>query len=183
MFYALVHYPDIDIEPIKRFKRKYDPLADLIDPHMTLVFLVPESIGEQNLVSHIEQVLSRWQPFPIHLHGLEKSWDHWLFLVLQEGRGEVIKLHEELYAGVLEPYRRPDIQFVPHIVLGLFVKQDEQYDIRNPQQTSFDAERYEAALAEAEQLGLDYRCVVDRLHLVKINSDITQVVGSKEFAL
>jgi hypothetical protein len=41
MFYALVHYPQIDPEFINDFRRKYDPHVDLIEPHITFVFLVP----------------------------------------------------------------------------------------------------------------------------------------------
>ena len=43
MFYALVHYPNIDTRRINEFRRKYDPHFDLIEPHITFVFLVPES--------------------------------------------------------------------------------------------------------------------------------------------
>jgi 2'-5' RNA ligase len=183
MFYALVHYPGIDTGHINVFRRRYDPHVDLINPHITFIFLVPESIGEANLVSHIESVLSQWQPFPIHLKGLQKAWDHWLFLILAEGNESVIRLHRELYTGILTPYHRPDIEFVPHLGLGLFAKQDANYDIRNPQVLSLDVERYSQGLKEAQQLDLDFHCMVDRLHLVKISDDISEIVWSKEFVL
>src|SRR6267143_5205870 len=133
MFYALVHYPQIDTKLINEFRRKYDPHFDLIEPHITLVFLVPESVGEANLVRHIESTLSNWRPFPIRLRGLQRSWDHWLFLILAKGNENVTRLHRELYDGVLAAYYRTDIDFVPHLGLGLFARQDADYDIRNPQ--------------------------------------------------
>ncbi len=183
MFYALVHYPKINTERINEFRRKYDPHVDLIEPHITFVFLVPGSVGEANLVRHIESVLGNWRPFPIHLKGLQKAWDHWLFLVLAQGNENVTRLHQELYTGVLAAYHRPDIEFIPHLGLGLFLRQDANYDIRNPQQVSLDADKYARALKEAQQLGLDYHCVVDGLHLVKISDDISEIVWSKQFAL
>ena len=183
MFYALVHYPNIDTRHIEEFRRKYDPHCDLIRPHTTFIFLVPESAGESNLISHIENILNHWSPFPIQLKGLYKSWDHWLFLTLAEGNENVIRLHRELYSGMLAAHHRSDIPFVPHLGLGLFARKDANYDIRDPRDVSLDVEDYAHALREAEQLNLDYSCVIDRLHLVKISDDISQIVWSKEFHL
>lgn len=183
MFYALVHYPRIDTKQINKFRQKYDPHAGLIGPHITFMFLVPESIGEALLINHIDDVLSKWQPFPIHLKGLQKAWDHWLFLILAEGNEDVIRLHRDLYTGILANYHRTDIEFIPHLGLGLFVRRDANYDIRNPREVSLDVERYASALREAQQLDLDYHCDVDRLHLVKINDDISKIDWSKEFPL
>jgi 2'-5' RNA ligase len=183
MFYALVHYPSIDIKHINQFRRKYDPHVALINPHITFVFLVPESVGEANLISHIESVLNHWQPFAIQLKGLHKAWDQWLFLILAEGNESVTRLHRELYSGILAAYYRPDIEFVPHLGLGLFARQDANYDIRNPQEVPLDVEKYSQALKEAQQLDLDYHCVIDRLLLVKISDDISRIVWSKEFPL
>ena len=184
MFYALVHYPNIDIKLINEFRRKYDPNVALIDPHITFVFLVPESVGEGNLISHIRSVLKHWQPFPIRLKGLQKAWDHLLFLIVADGNENVNRLYCELYTGILAAYRRPDIEFVPHLGLGLFARQDGNYDIRNPRDVSLDVEAYSHALKEARPLELDYHCIIDRLlHLVKITDDISRIVWSKEFLL
>ena len=183
MFYALVHYPNIETSLINDFRCKYDPNKNLIEPHITFVFLVPESVGETSLVLHIESVLTNWRTFPIHLKGLQKAWEHWLFLILAEGNEEVIRLHRELYTGILAPYQRPDIEFVPHVGLGLFARKDANYDIRNPQQLSLDDEKYFQALEEAQRLALDYSCVIDKLHLVKISDDVSEIVWSREFVL
>jgi hypothetical protein len=88
MAYALVHYPAIDTEQINELRHKYDPQVDLIAPHVTLVFPVPASIGEAILVAHIGNVLRNWRQFPLHLQGLEQSWDNCLFLRLQAGNTE-----------------------------------------------------------------------------------------------
>ena len=183
MFYAVVHYPSIETKLIDEFRRKYDPQVDLIEPHITFLFLVPDSIGEANIVRHIESIAGHWGPFPVRLKGLQKAWDHWLFLLVAEGRECVTRLHHELYTGILADYLRKDIPFVPHLGLGLFASRGANYDIRNPREVSLDLEKYSQGLREAEQLDLDYCCEIDRLHLVKITDDVSRIVWSQEFLL
>ena len=166
--YALVYYLAGEIEQINQLRRKYDPQVDLIAPHITLVFPLPESIGETYLISHIENILCQQKPFPLHLHGLQKSWDDYLFLLLQEGKEEVIHLHHQLYTGVLAKYHKQEIEYLPHVTLGVFTENKNKY-----------AQAYQ----EAEDLKLDLRCLLDRLHLVKLNDEWSKIVWSKEFLL
>jgi len=130
------------------------------------MFPTPDSIGERNLVSHIVGVLRRWESFPIRLKGLQQSWDEYLFLLLNKGEGDVIRLHDEIYTGLLSEYRNEVRPFIPHVTLGAF---------------SAKSEEYAQALKEAEQLKLNYECMLDRIHLIKINDDRSQIVWSKEF--
>ena len=167
MVYALVHYPAVDTQHIDALRRKYDPQVDLISPHITLLFPVPDSIGESSLVSHLEHVLSNSASFPIHLRGLEQSADHYLFLLFQEGRAEVIHLHDQIYTGILAPYLRTDLPYVPHVTLGSFV----------------DAEVCSQALRDVGCVPLNYHSALDRLHLVKINEDRSRILWSKQFLL
>ena|SRR3982751_779954 len=85
MVYALVHYPAIDTQQIQELRRKYDPQADLITPHITVVFPLRGAVIESDLVSHIGGVLQSWKQFAIRLKGLAQSWDNYLFLLLNEG--------------------------------------------------------------------------------------------------
>lgn len=183
MFYALVYFPQINTSQIDQFRRKYDPHVDLIQPHVTFMFPVPEGIGEQRLVAHIATVLDGWEPFEIHLNGFRKSWDHYLFLVLQEGNDHAIRLHDELYTGILAEYHREDIEFIPHLGLGVFTQHDANYDPLDPQKTQLDSDRYARALAEAAQLDFDYHCVIDKLTLVKLTNDVSRIEWTKEFLL
>jgi 2'-5' RNA ligase len=168
MLYALVHYPNVDAQQINLFRKKYDPQIDLIEPHITLMFPVPASIGKDNLVSHLRSVLSGRQPFPIHLQGFQKSWDGYLFLMVQEGNTDIINLHSEIYTGVLADYRKEDIPYVPHLTLGVFAK---------------NVNEYAEALEEAKRLDLDYRGMLDKAHLVQVNDERTQIVWDREFSL
>jgi 2'-5' RNA ligase len=125
--------PWLPEEPIGSFRRAYDPTVDLVGPHLTLVFPVPASIGRDAFREHIRDVVSRTPPFDIRLKGLEKSWDHWLFLLVAEGRDDVVALHDSLYTGILRPYLWTERPYVPHVGLGLFVEErdaDELLELR-----------------------------------------------------
>src|SRR5919202_3129427 len=161
MFYALIHYPSIPAEPINQLRQKYDPHWNVIGPHITVLFAVPASVGEDQLVHHIQDVLRNRYAFSIRLHGLARSWDDYLFLLIQEGRVDLIGLYDALYTGLLADYRRQDLQFTPHVTLGRFTLQPD---------------KYQQAFNDANQLSLDYECVVDRLHLVKIHEEPLQIV-------
>ena len=51
MYYALISFLKADMTSIDQLRRKYDPTVDLIEPHLTVVFPVPESLGKRELVN------------------------------------------------------------------------------------------------------------------------------------
>jgi 2'-5' RNA ligase len=168
MIYALVHFPNIDARHIDQLRRKYDPQVELIEPHITFMFPISAVIGTDPVVYHLGNVLNRWKSFPIHLRGLQISSDDHLFLLLEEGHANVVRLHDEIYTGRLADHHRKDIPYVPHLTLGVLPR---------------DSNQQERVLAEAKQLGMDYHCVLDRLTLVKINDARSKIVWNKEFRL
>ena len=201
MYYMLLYHPKFDRkteENIKAFRRKYDPFVDSWKPHISFIFPVACSeVEEEKLTEHIETVLKNWKPFPIHIGGFRKSWDHWLFLLLKKGNEEAIALHDELYTGVLSPYLRRDIEYIPHIGIGLFVREDAGYNVLDPKKVDFNAKLYSQALKEAKSLKISSFDTVDRLFLTKVivkagaslhanaplNDDLTKIVSSKEIKL
>jgi hypothetical protein len=181
MYYAIVHFPDIDTTHIQQIRNKYDPTADLVAAHIPILFPVLDEIGEDALVHHFTSVIEHWEQFPIRINGLFKSWDHWLFLTLKDGNAEVIRLHSEIYTGILQPYQRTDIEFVPHIGLGLFIREGDNYDYKNPKELEFDEQKFELALNETNKLNFDYQCIFDKLHMVMIANDFSKIETSLEF--
>jgi len=155
----------------------------MIAPHIPILFPLPDEIGESVLISHTENILKSWKPFPIHIHGLFKSWDHWLMLAVEEGNEAVRKLHREIYSGILSKYRRKDIEYIPHIALGLFVKSMSDYSLKNPQKTAFDSDAYEKAVHETSMMKPDFRALFDRLQLVRIKHHFTKIENRLEFLL
>jgi hypothetical protein len=201
MYYVLLYYPKLDSkteENIALFRRKYDPLAGSLKPHIPFVFPVPCSeVEETKLTTHVETVLRNWKPFPIQIRGFTKSWDHWLLLKLKKGNENAIALHDELYTGILSLYLRKDIEYIPHIGMGLFVREDAEYNVLDPKRVDFDAKLYSQALKEAKSLQINSFDTVDRLSLDKIKvrrgkslkvsaqrrEDLARVVSAKEIKL
>jgi len=168
MTYALVHYPDIDIPSIEQFRNKYDPQVDLIAPHITLMFPLSDSIGENDLVRHLESVLAGWQPFSIHLQGIQVSSDGYLFLTIQDGYAKLVRLHDQIYTGILAGYLKKDLPYIPHLTLGVLDK---------------DSNKNASVLREARQLEIDHPCVLNKLHIIKVNNVRSKIVWYKEFPL
>lgn len=201
MYYTLLYYPKLDKkteEDIGSFRRKYNPFAGSLRPHIPFVFPVPcGDVEEIKLTEHIETVLKNWKPFPIHIEGFTKSYDHWLLLLLKEGNEKAIALHDELYTGMLSPYLRKDIEYIPHIGIGLFARKGAGYNVLDPKKVDFDAKLYSQALKEAKSLNISSFDTVDRLFLDKITvrvgkslqanaqsrDNLAKTVSSKEIKL
>ena len=182
MYLGLVHYPKIENEGFQAFRRKYEPYSQLLPEHVPFVHPVPEILGRDEVERHIKKVLSFWEPFKVHFCMLQKTWDHWLYLGAKEGHMQVVELHDRLYEGILSPYLREDLPFYPHIGLGLFSK--EAYDFDNPTaELTLDEKRYKQARKEFEELEMDIWCTIDRMTLVRINSDYTECIDLNDFSL
>jgi 2'-5' RNA ligase len=124
MTFAIVAYPTLeqrDREWIESFRAHHDPQASWVRPHFTLVF--PAEVLRETIVAEASQVLSRQGPLPFAVRRAAAYRDpvgeggH-VFLVPDEGRDEIVALHDRLYEGGLRPYLRADIPFVPHITVG-----------------------------------------------------------------
>ncbi|MFH1311963.1 MAG: 2'-5' RNA ligase family protein [Candidatus Eisenbacteria bacterium] len=182
MYYTLSFYPRLSGElgdAIDAIRRRHDPTCGFAKPHITVMFPVPDTVGEPHLIGHIQSVLSNRSPFEIRLGGLHKSHDHWLFLTLVEGEEQVKNLYQLLYTGLLAEHRRDDVEFVSHVGLGLFLKEGANYNWDNPQEDEFDKDRYEEALLQARALPLKVRFRVERLQLMRISDEILEWATGK----
>jgi len=173
--YCVVVFPSLPEEPIASFRRLHDPTVDLVAPHLTLVFPVPAKIGGPAFSGHIRRVTSETRPFDIHLTGLEKSWDHWLFLLVSEGREEAIALHDALYGGILAPHLREDLPYEPHVGLGFFAEHEDAHDLLEVRSRRWDRARFESALREAEAMELDYAVRVEEVVVVGLDEEATRL--------
>lgn len=177
--HALVHFPNIDKTKINELRDEYDPYKDLIDVHIAIVF--PLDVDRQALENHIARVLAGWTPFTVHLKGLHLSFDQWLFLTVEEGNDKLVSLFEEMYAGLLAPYRRHDIEYIPHIGLGYLGA--KAYDLTGQSVAPLDESRYNEALRKAEAANLDFETRLDRLTLIELDDEFTKTFIVREFPL
>ena len=175
--------PWLPPEPIASFRAKHDPTARIIDPHVTLVFPVPISIDADLFEEHVRRVVSATPSFDIRLSGLEKAWDHWLFLLVAEGRDEVVELHDALYTGILRPHLWSERPYVPHVGLGLFVVEGDRHDLLEPRPRVLDEVRFDAALREAEAFDVDRAGAIERVHIVGLDARLTEVLPLEEIRL
>jgi hypothetical protein len=95
----------------------------------------------------------------------------------------VVKLHDDLYAGILAPQQRKDLGFIPHVGLGHFATAGEPYDVTNPTAGTLDQQRYQRAIAEASALELDFEATVSAFHLIGVDESVTKVEKLTRFAL
>jgi 2'-5' RNA ligase len=181
MQYAMVIFPEIDRAMVDALRRKYDPNFDLIAPHITLVFPFPIEVDEVRLGHHINNILRDRRPFKIILSGLKKSDDHYLFLLIEDGDQELIELHNRLYTGILTPYLITGMEYIPHLTLGCFTQCDAKGVFESGKELSFDSLNYREALKEAQEQNLYYECMVDRIHLLKI--DLEKITIFRQFEI
>ncbi len=181
--YAVVHLLPLPEEPIGSFRRAHDPTIRLIGPHLTLVFPVPASIGGDALRAHVRRVTSQTPSFDARLNRLEESWDHWLFLLVSEGREQVVALHDALYGGILRPHLGTEQPYIPHVGLGLFAEEEDTHDLPELRPRALDRTRFERALVEAEAMDLDFVCRLGSVHIVWLDEDLTHITPLEEFPL
>lgn len=173
-------FPELYVEEIQRIRSKHDPTFELIEPHIGVLFPVPETVGEEKLVDHLRRVLGDWRPFEIRLDGFQKTDDHWLLLTLEEGDEEVRRMYADVYSGPLEEHRAQDIDFVPHVGLGLFLREGTRYKMLRPEAADFDAESYASALREAEEVRFERSELVTELRLLIFPGEVMEwAVGQR----
>jgi 2'-5' RNA ligase len=175
--------PWLPAEPIGSFRRAHYPTAHLIEPHLTVVFPVPAEIGSDAFREHVRGVVSRTPPFDIHLSGLGKSWDHWLYLAVAEGSDEVTALHNALYTDILLPHLWTQEPYVPHVGLGHFAEVQDTRDPLTLRPRAFDRPRFDEARQEAEALQLDYTGHFGSVHIFGLDEDLTHVTPLEEIPL
>ncbi|CAN7368625.1 2'-5' RNA ligase family protein [Rossellomorea sp. LjRoot5] len=106
------------VEKIQEIRNRYDPLSDKIPPHITLVFPFESFIPQSEILAHIESVAKHISPFSLTLKDVTGFGGEFLFLNVKKGNDFLIELHDELYKGILAPYRDPHFTYSPHITLG-----------------------------------------------------------------
>ena len=121
---AIVGYPTLnesDHHWIESFRARRDPQASRIRAHFTFVF--PAELEARLAVEHASAVLQGATSIPFVVRRAEPvpnlvDGGGQVFLVPEEGRDEIVALHDQLYGGLLRPFLREDIPFLPHITVG-----------------------------------------------------------------
>jgi len=109
-----------NVDVIDAIRAKYDPLAALVRPHITLVFPFQSNLPTDGINNCLTDALTDKGPFKLALSGVSAQSDaygHYLFLDVREGRKRLRELNRALYGGILAEYRtrRP---YTPHMTIG-----------------------------------------------------------------
>jgi 2'-5' RNA ligase len=153
-------------EKIQQIRNVYDPLSDKIPPHITLVFPFKSCIPQNAILDHVESVARHTSPFKLTLRDITGSGGEYLFLNVKKGNDFLIQLHDELYKGILAPFRDYHFTYTPHITLGRPVNKGEC--IRAVERYKDWGEIYHTVVKEivVEEIGAnDVSTVIGRLPL------------------
>ena len=107
-----------NIDKLQEIRNKYDPLANLIAPHITLVFPFSDNISNEDLIAELTDLLKYFKPFTIIFKGISLSDDNYIFLNCIQGYQEIIHLHNKIYMQILPTHFKKAIKYIPHITLG-----------------------------------------------------------------
>ena len=119
--WAVVIFPAFqpaERQAIDRIRAAYDPLAAVIEPHITLVFPFETTITPESLRAHMWQAVESVVPFEIELRGVTGQENEWLFLNVKRGNDQIVALHDRLYRGPLAPHYKPRYSYMPHLTVG-----------------------------------------------------------------
>jgi 2'-5' RNA ligase len=163
---AIVIFPALaDAAPIERLRRAYDPLADFIAPHITLVFPFTSAIATETLAAHMRRATRDVAPFEVTLRGVTGHMGEYLFLNVKRGADQLVVLHDQLYSGILTRYLAPDQTFMPHLTVG-----------RLP-----TAERFALALVDARRMTERFTFGVDEIVAYRIGEEGSRAIDCQAF--
>ena len=119
MLRSVLIFPELDnMQRIDTLRKQYDPLAEKVRPHITLVFPFESELNADDIEKELQKVLQAFTPFRVRLQGLMVS-GRWLFLNVAEGVVWIKKIQEALYANLLAPYKPHFSQgYTPHLTVG-----------------------------------------------------------------
>ena len=105
------------IDPVRN---RYDPLAKLVRPHITIVFPFESDMSNEELSGILDRRLASFGPFDIEMQGFAKHSvpaGNYLFLNMTKGAEEIKKIHEELYKNEFAPFDK-GFEYEPHMTVG-----------------------------------------------------------------
>jgi len=111
-----------DQDWISKIRKKFDPNFTKIGPHFTLLFGCAE-VSFDDYCNHVARIAEKTGAFQFHCNQVSAEADYfssdgYLFLTPEKGRRNIQALHDHLYSGIMSPYLKLDIPFIPHITVG-----------------------------------------------------------------
>jgi 2'-5' RNA ligase len=158
---AVVVFPDGNgLHVIESLRRRFDPLADVIAAHATLVFPFAAEFSAVELRAHIEHALEGQHSFRARFEGVAEVEDEYLFLDAVIGSEKLVDLHDRLYQGFLAAHRSAAHVYRPHVTIG---------------RTRDPAERGRALIA-ARELSPVIDCLIRSVSVFRLDDEGGEVI-------
>lgn len=115
-------FPELDdVSLIQDIREKYDELADIVPPHITLAFPFDSDITNEELDRKLKSILSEYKEFSITLSGVSYHYDervdvYYIYLDVTQGYDTIYEISKKIYSEVLN-MEVPE-KYIPHITLG-----------------------------------------------------------------
>jgi 2'-5' RNA ligase len=109
-----------DIELIENVRKKYDPLFHLIPPHITIIFPFKSNITTEELKTHVASKIANQRKFEISLKKAISfnAEDSNVYFKIDQGKENILTLHDLLYSDLLEQYKDYSKYYTPHLTIG-----------------------------------------------------------------
>ena len=125
---TIMIFPEFEnMDIIDRIRDKYDPLARLVRPHITLVFPFENEMSNEAIEEILIKRLFDVKPFEIVLNGISLQVDKYgnsLLLDVQKGAEDICYIHEVFCKNEFKQFDS-DIRYKPHITIGKFQTEKE----------------------------------------------------------
>lgn len=164
-----------NVEKINELRKKYDPSAAKVAPHITLVFPFESNIELSKLKKHVEESIKGVRPFQMKLQGISGESKNYLFLNVIKGKDELTKLHDRLYTGILEKYKPEFLnttKFKPHLTIGKIDDNEEFIRALKDTKSFNEVFRMEANKITVEIIGENQESIIES----EINLDIELLI-------
>ena len=128
---TIMIFPEFEnIRLIDDIRQKYDPLASLVRPHITIVFPFELEMSNEELSQILDTRLEKIKPFAIELQGFSKGvsqFGNYLLLNLTKGQDIIRHMHDILYNN---EFKACDLglEYIPHITVGKLASVEELND-------------------------------------------------------
>ena len=163
---AIVIFPAFaGAAPIERLRGAYDPLADFIAPHITLVFPFTSAIATEALAAHMRRVTRDLAPFEVTLREVMGHMEEYLFLNVKRGADQLVALHDQLYSGMLATYHVPEHTFTPHLTVGRLDS----------------TERFALALIDARRMTAQFVVRIEEIVAYRIGEEGSRAIDCQVF--
>lgn len=132
-----------NIYKLQEIRAKYDELANILPPHITLAFPFKNNITNRMLKRKLEQVVNGIKPFRIKCKGITfcedvKIGKYYIFLDIIDGNNEIRNLHDKIYEKILCNDKGKEYDYIPHITLGTVDRIDSNIKLYDEFETIID---------------------------------------------